>query len=562
MRPLRLALLTATLALACAPPGPERGTRPETPRAAPRGMVAEGTPDSVNIALARAREDAKPQFTWATWSQESFERARREGRFILLDGAASWCHWCHVMDETTYLDPEIGRILRDRFVAIRFDVDEHPDLAERYIDWGWPATILLTPDAREIGKYRGYLPPDEMRSILQEIDRAAAALEPEKKAVQPADRPASLEALGWVAGRVNLDMDRYWDGQEGGWGRPQKVPLGANVQVELRRGARGDAGALKRAVYALEQQRALIDPVWGGIYQYSVGGTWKDPHFEKLMYYQASNLEAYARAYAATKNEALLADARKIAGYLNTFLSNAEGAFLVSQDADVGGHDRRERFVDGHVYYKMGDAERRVHGIPRVDDSVYGHENGLAIAAMCALYEATRDAAVLARARKAADLLMKTHVLPDGGVRRPTREGGERKVRFLADHAALGYGLARLAAVMGTGDAAMAGYREAAGRIAAAMDRDLGDPETGAWFATTPDPAAAGVFSRRERTHAHNVLGARLHAALHRLTGDEALRDRGRRTLAGISSARALRDQGRMVGEYLLALDELGIQPW
>lgn len=553
MRLLRLAPLAAALLLACAPPA----TRPPPPApVAPRaGLVPEGTPPAVDIALARAR-GGEPLFTWAPWSPESFARAKQEGRYVLLDGAAAWCHWCHVMDETTYLDPEVGRLLRDRFVAIRFDVDEHPDLAERYGDWGWPATILLTPDAREIGKYRGYLPPGDLLELLRGIDQAAAALDAAPARPRPEDQPAPLEALGWIAARVGLDMDRYYDPEKGGWGR-QKVAIGANVLFELRRAAHGDKAALERARFTLEQQRALIDPVWGGVYQYSVGGGWDDPHFEKLMPFQAYNIEAYARGHAATGDPALLADARKIAAYLDAFLSNPEGAFLVSQDADVGAHDRRERFVDGHVYYRLGDAERRALGIPRVDASVYGHENGLAIAALCTLFEVSRDPAPLSRARRAADLLLRTHVAPDGAVRRPGLEGSTRQVRFLADSAALGHGLARLAEVSGE-----AGYREAAVRIAAAMDRDLGDPERGAWLASTPDPAAAGVFARRERPVAHNVLAARLHGALYRLTGDEAHRERGRRGLAGLATPAALAGQGRMVGELLLALDELGVHAW
>src|SRR5262245_9500405 len=78
--------------------------------------------------ISRAREAQEAQaFEWAPWSKESFERARREGRYILFHGAAAWCHWCHVMEETTYRDAEIGRILRERFVAIRVDVDARPD---------------------------------------------------------------------------------------------------------------------------------------------------------------------------------------------------------------------------------------------------------------------------------------------------------------------------------------------------------------------------------------------------------------------------------------------------
>ena len=147
--------------------------------------------------------------------------------------------------------------------------------------------------------------------------------------------PAPVEALGWVAGSAVLQLDSYDDPEQGGWGRRQKSALGAAVEIELRRGARGNAEATKRAVFSLKQQRALLDPVWGGVYQYSSASTWDKPHYEKLMPYQAANLEAYARGYAATKDAAFLADAQGIAGYLGTFLSTPEGAFLPSQDADA-----------------------------------------------------------------------------------------------------------------------------------------------------------------------------------------------------------------------------------
>ena len=111
--------------------------------------------------------------TWQGWSADLFARAKAEKRFILLDMEAVWCHWCHVMDETTYRDAEVGDELRQRFVAIRVDIDERPDIADRYGDWGWPATILLSPDAEELGKFRGYLPPEKLREILAETVASA-----------------------------------------------------------------------------------------------------------------------------------------------------------------------------------------------------------------------------------------------------------------------------------------------------------------------------------------------------------------------------------------------------
>src|SRR5262249_2597884 len=155
----------------------------------------------------------------------------------------------------------------------------------------------------------------------------------------PADVAPPPAALGWIAGRAILDLDAYYDEKEGGWGHKQKAPLGANAEFEIVRAGHGDPAALARAVFTLQKQRRLLDPLWGGVYQSWAGATWDAPHYEKLMTFQAANLEAYARAHARTGDAALLADARSIARYLSTFLSNAEGAFLVSQDADVGAHD-------------------------------------------------------------------------------------------------------------------------------------------------------------------------------------------------------------------------------
>lgn len=533
------------------------GSAPDVKTQAPpqTGKVREGTPKEVDIAAARAK-GLKRSFEWEEWSQASFERARRERKYILLGGAAEWCHWCHVMDDTTYTDPEVGRILRERFVAIRVDIDARPDIAERYADWGWPATILFSPDAEEIGKYRGYLAAQELVTILSGIERAHvdAVNAAGGSWNDPGRRVPPVEALGWIGARTALDMDEYFDRTEGGWGVRQKAPLGSNISFELVRHAHGDPAALKRAVFSLEKQRALIDPIWGGIYQYSAGATWADPHYEKLMSYQAENIEAYARAFAATKNQAFLADARALERYLATFLRNNEGAFLVSQDADVGGHDKSQPFVDGAIYYGLDDAGRRALGIPRVDPSVYGLENGLAIAALSALHEASPDPSVLDHARKAADLLLRTHVTSDGAVRRP---GKVESVRFLADSAAFGRGLARLAEV--TGESA---YKDAALRISKAMLGDFSDGELGALWASTPDPAAAGVFARREKPFTHNVMAARFLSTLAKITGDKAHAERARRILAAISSPRSLSDRGRMVGEYLLALDESGAFVW
>jgi uncharacterized protein YyaL (SSP411 family) len=476
---------------------------------------------------------------------------RQPSRFLLVDGAAAWCHWCHVMDETTYRDSEVGALLRDRFVAIRVDIDERPDIAERYGDWGWPATIVLSPQAEELGKFRGYLPADQLRQILADTVAGTGATDAGSPPLVP---PARAAALPWIAALALRDMDRFYDDEHGGWGFRIKAPIGDNVLFELRRAAHGDARAAARARLTLDRQRAIVDPVWGGIYQYSVGGDWREPHFEKLIAYQARNLEAYARGYARSHDAAVLATARGIAGYLDRFLSAPDGGFYTNQDADLGAHGG-PRFVDGHAYYQRDDAGRRALGIPWIDTHVYARENGMAITALVAFAEATGDAAPLARARRAADRILHSHVGTGGEV----WHDGERRDGpvFLADHAELGLGLARLAEA--TGDAA---YLTAARAIADRMEASLLDAETGAYYAQTADANAVGVFARRRRPLEDNVAAARFLAALGRAAGDAALHARAERTLAASLTPDALDHQGSWLGAALIALDDVGAVPW
>ncbi len=538
----RLVTVSVLLSAACAPV-------PRAPLApAPRSAAPE-TPAAVDVAKARAGHE--PQlFTWAPWSKETFARARAEHRFILLHGAAVWCHWCHVMEAITYRDPALGRLLRDRFIAIRVDIDARPDLAERYGDWGWPATILFSPEAQEVGKFRGYLPPAELLEALQNV--STPHIEPGSAlATEPGAESAPIAALPWLFHLATLELDGYYDEQHGGWGMRQKAPLGADAEFELLRGAAGDQQAWTRALFTLRQQAQLIDPVWGGIYQYSVGGDWRAPHFEKLMPFQAANLQAYAQGFRLSKDLTLRTDAESFARYVTRFLTAPDGTFYVSQDADVGTHDERAPFIDGHRYYAGNESERLALGVPDVDRHVYAAENGLMIGALCSLFVATRADSALASARRAADGLLLSHVEPDGRVLHDAQASD--KVHFLADGAALGRGFVALYRV--TQDAK---YLNAARAIAHGLE-PLFDATLNAYFAHDADPDAAGVFADRRHPFEHNVSSARFLSALADASGEAGHRARAEAVLAAISTPAALEAQGRMLGEYLLALREVAL---
>src|SRR5580700_9553054 len=121
------------------------------------------------FAFTLAASASGEPIAWLPWSDAVFARAKREHKFVLLDLEAVWCHWCHVMDGTTYADPAVAALISGSYLAVRVDQDARPDLASRYEDYGWPATIIYGPDGAEIVKKQGYLAPAGMARLLQAV---------------------------------------------------------------------------------------------------------------------------------------------------------------------------------------------------------------------------------------------------------------------------------------------------------------------------------------------------------------------------------------------------------
>src|SRR5882672_8765127 len=127
-------------------------------------------------ALVGPARAETPPLAWQKWEPALFERAQREDRYILLHMAAVWCHWCHVMESTTYRDPAIRQRIAEKFIAVRVDQDYDPALSYRYENWGWPATIMLDKDGNEIFKRRGYIPPELFSKLLVAVIEDPSAL--------------------------------------------------------------------------------------------------------------------------------------------------------------------------------------------------------------------------------------------------------------------------------------------------------------------------------------------------------------------------------------------------
>src|SRR5258708_3205710 len=296
------------------------------------------------------------KLSWQPWSDAAFAQAKREKRFVLLDLESVWCRWWHVMDENVYSDTGVIKMLQAHYVTVKGDQDARPDLSNRYEDFGWPATVVFDSNGHEIVKRQGYLAPEEMLSMLQAIlddPTPGSSVRPEAKLELPANAVLS------AALRDELTRNYFagYDTAQGSWGTDQKF-LGwdsveySMVLARLNR----DARAEHMARQTLTEQLHLLDPAWGGVYQYSTGGDWNSPHFEKIMQMQAENLRVYLLAYAPFGDPTYLHAPQEIRRFLKAFLTSPQGALYTSQDADVieGKHSTS--------YFALGDTDRRKLG--------------------------------------------------------------------------------------------------------------------------------------------------------------------------------------------------------
>lgn len=354
---------------------------------------------------------------WQTWQDSHFSEAKKEQRFILLDLEAVWCHWCHVMEQKTYSDPRVTALIAKHYIPVKVDQDARPDLGKRYEDYGWPATIVFDAEGNEIVKLRGYIAPERMASILEAIVKDPS---PIRYFDHLRDNPTEISRQAALSMENREELTgrfyRAHDFNMGGLNQDQKFVDRNSVELALTLGHAGDKRAAQMARQTLDGALNLIDPAWGGAYQYSTDGDWNHHHFEKIMSVQADYLRLYASAWRYTKDLPYLDAARAIRQYVKTFLTSPEGAFYVSQDADLVQGEHSED------YFKLDAAARRALGVPRVDTHLYSRENGWMISALATLAQTGADEAALQDATKAARWVEKHRGLPGGGFRHDAKD--------------------------------------------------------------------------------------------------------------------------------------------
>ena len=385
------------------------------------------------VYCSPAQASSQP-IVWQPWSDEIFAQATREHKFVLLDLDAAWCHWCHVMDQQTYDDPDVRRLIGKSYIAVKVDQSFRPDISNRYHSYDLPATVIFNADGSEIVRQQGYLPPGQLVSILQAVidDPSPGPSVTPEPVVTYATTPFFPQGL---LAAVITEFESQYDVPDQGWAFGVKYLDADSVEYASVLARRGNKLQERRVLDALQVAQMVLDPVWGGAYQSlviavniadrnpvarytriqiagrldSTGDSWNEPHFEKLLSVQAQFIRIYSRSYVRWHAPEYLAAAEKVHHYVRDFLTGPEGAFYVGQDADVAEANDRV------AYFALDDARRRASGLPQVDRHLYARENGWMINALCELYAVTDDAATLQEAEHSASWVITYRSLEKGG---------------------------------------------------------------------------------------------------------------------------------------------------
>ena len=297
---------------------------------------------------------------WFPWGDEAIAKARAEQKPIFLSIGYSTCHWCHYQHHESFEDEKVAAILNEKFVPIKVDREERPDIDEVYMkavtsmtgQGGWPLSVFLTPALKPF--YGGtYFPPvprhglpgfPEVLNFVASLwkDKRAEVLESSEEVSRLVRQNYELKSKGTPT-KLILDnayavITSMHDPQHGGFSGAPKFPLPGYLDFLLRYHARtGREGALRPVVKTLDSMAdgGIHDHLAGGFHRYSTDRYWLVPHFEKMLYDNALLAKVYLDAYRVTHDARHAATARDVLDWILQEMTSPEGGFYSAQDADT-----------------------------------------------------------------------------------------------------------------------------------------------------------------------------------------------------------------------------------
>src|SRR4030065_525487 len=342
------------------------------------------------------RHASSQKIDWYPWSDEAFERAKKEDKPIFLSTGAIWCHWCHVMAKECFENEEIVKCLNEHFINIKLDRDERPDIDRRYqltvsamgLGGGWPLSVFLTTDKKPfVGAT--YFPPEDIsdrpgfkkvltvvfefytsrkQEISQYADHLLRSLTP-----KPSQHGELKEHL---INEATENILSYLDLQHGGFGAAPKFPMSGAIEFLINRyfftGNASVGHGIKKTLEAMAKG-GLHDQLGGGFHRYSTDEAWIVPHFEKMADDNAWLLRNYIDAYSLFGDMYFREVAEGIIRFLRDVLSDPAGGFYASQDADVTPDDEGGYFTwkDEELRKTLDDEEYKVLSLH------FMHERGI-----------------------------------------------------------------------------------------------------------------------------------------------------------------------------------------
>ena len=506
---------------------------------------------------------------WYPWGEEALSRAREEDRPLLVSIGYSACHWCHVMAHESFEDPAIAALMNERFVCVKVDREERPDIDAICMEacqamtgqGGWPLNAFLTPEG--VPFYAGtYFPPESRHGLpswRMVLDGVAEAWANRREEIR-AQGSRMLEALS-ATGQLEPSMEPIrgealrealvslwgsYDRANGGFGRAPKFPAASVIELLLARGERemslGTLEAMARG--------GIYDQIGGGFARYSVDATWTVPHFEKMLYDNALLARAYLHGWQVSGQERFRRVCCETLDWALREMRSPEGGFYSALDADSEGVEgkfyvwtieelrdalgdladaaldyfRPAPFEHGLILEGRGPEPERLPEIrrrllevrsqrvrPGLDDKRLTAWNALMISALADAGAVLERPDYLDAAVRCAEFLGRDRRAADGVLLRTPRVRG-----FLEDHAFL------LEALIGlyeaTGDPRWFGE---ATTLAGVLIERFSDPDRGGFFTTADDQEHARRPAQGPRGLADPVgqLGGRVRPAAARAAG-------------------------------------------
>lgn len=490
-------------------------------------------------------ETSAPVIQWSGWTVQAFERAQAEDKLILLDLTAVWCHACHVMDETTYVDPAVVELLNAEFIPVRVETDQRPDIAARYKHGGWPTTSVLLPSG-EILFQANALPPDALLEVLRTSDafyrenkrdvaeRVAQIWERVESAQRASRQPQGHiypEMLPPILEMMKLEYDPVSGGFRDApkFFEPEAIDLALSRYFWQR-----DPVWRQMALFTLDQQLKLYDQVWGGFFRYAEEADWSHPHYEKLLSIQATNLLNYLEAYQVTGQPQYREVVEGTMRYVMRFLSG-QGGFFASQDADVRSSDSSGSGMPGDEFFILDESQRLAVGIPAVDRTMLTDWNALMIKAALRVSQVLGNMQARTFALKTLQRLYKERYQPGRGLAHLLQDGHPAEFGLLADQ--VFFADALLEAFLTTGSSH---YLKEAETVIEDAVRLFEDGQGGGYFDRTPSASSLGLLKFPHKDLPVNAALSMVFSDLFYLTQDPRYREKAEHILQMIMETGSL----------------------